>query len=229
LVAAFCLLHGGWHDPSCWEPLGERLKDRGHQALTPDLPLHDPSTGFEARARPAREALEDAAGQVVVVGHSAASGYAALAADAYPGSLLVHLCPRLGPFDPPPGAPKTFRDGIPFPADRPDGTSAWDADVAIKTLYPRLPPATGRALAQRLRPLAPPADDFPLPGHPDVATVLIYAAEDELFEPEWERFMATELLGIEPIEIPAGHFPMLEDTDAVADLLENIVRDSPPN
>ena len=52
--------------------------------------------------------------------------------------------------------------------------------------------------------MAPPADDYPLPGHPDVATVLVYAADDEFFEPDWERFMARELLGIEPIEIPAG-------------------------
>jgi pimeloyl-ACP methyl ester carboxylesterase len=167
-------------------------------------------------------ALEDANERVVVVGHSAASGYAALAADAHPGSLLVHLCPRLGPFAPPQGAPGPFRDGIPFPADRPDGTSAWDPEVAIEALYPRLPPATARSLAERLRPLAPPADDFPLPGPPAVATALIYAADDELFEPEWERLMASDVLGVEPIEVPGGHFPMLEDPDALAELLERV-------
>jgi hypothetical protein len=40
-------------------------------------------------------------------------------------------------------------------------------------------------------------------------TTLIYAADEEFFEPEWERFIARELLGAEPIEIPGGHFPML--------------------
>ena len=221
-MAAFCLLHGGWHEPSCWDPLAERLRVRGHRALTPDLPLHDPRAGYEERTRPALAALEGASGPLIVVGHSAASGYAALAADMHPDSVLVHLCPRLGPFEPPAGAPPPFRAGIPFPADQPDGTSAWDADVAIEVLYSRLPPATAQALARRLRPLAPPVDAFPLPGHPQVATVLIYAGDDELFEPGWERLMAREVLGIEPVEIPSGHFPMLEDPDALADLLERV-------
>ena len=221
-MAAFCLLHGGWHEPSCWDPLAERLRARGHQALTPDLPLHDPHAGYQERTRPALVALQGASGQAIIVGHSAASGYAALAAEAHPDSLLVHLCPRLGPFEPPAGAPPPFRAGIPFPADRADGTSVWDADVAIEVLYARLRPEMAQALARRLRPLAPPADAFPLHGHPEVATVLIYADEDELFDPEWERLMATEVLGIEPIEIRGGHFPMLEDPDALADVLERI-------
>jgi hypothetical protein len=36
--------------------------------------------------------------------------------------------------------------------------------------------------------------------------------------------MATELLGIEPIGIPGGHFPMLEDPDALADLLHRLAQ-----
>jgi len=165
---------------------------------------------------------------VIVVGHSASSGYAALAADHVPGALLVHLCPRLGPFSSPPGAPPPFREGIPFPADRADGTTVWDPEVAIETLYPRLPSAVARALADRLRPLAPPADEFPLTGHPDVPTALIYAADDELFDPAWERLMATEVLLIEPIEIPGGHFPMLEDPDSLVEILEGTERDAGP-
>ena len=118
-----------------------------------------------------------------------------------------------------------FREGIPFPADRSDGISVWESDEAIGTLYSRLPEATAAAAARGLRPLAPPADAFPLEGHPDVRTALVYAAEDELFEPEWERFMATELLGVEPIEIPGGHFPMLEDPDGLAELLDRLARE----
>jgi pimeloyl-ACP methyl ester carboxylesterase len=78
------------------------------------------------------------------------------------------------------------------------------------------------ALARRLRPAVSPADEYPLAGHPDVPTVLVYAAEDEIFEPDWERFMARELLGIEPIEIPGGHFPMVENPAALAELLDRL-------
>jgi pimeloyl-ACP methyl ester carboxylesterase len=58
-----------------------------------------------------------------------------------------------------------------------------------------------------------------------VPTVLIYATDDEIFNPDWERFMARELLGIEPIEIPGGHFPMVEDPDFLADLLDRLARE----
>ena len=78
--------------------------------------------------------------------------------------------------------------------------------------------------APKTRPMAMPPDDYPLSAHPKNRTVLIYAAEDELFEPDWERFMARELLGVEPIEIPGGHFPMAEDPDALAEVLDHLAR-----
>ena len=224
-MATFCLLHGDWHDGACWEPLVGSLHACGHEALAPDMPYDDPDTGFEDRIRPALRALDGVTDDVVVVGHSVSSGYAALVAQATPGSLLVHLCPRLGPFPPPAGAPDTFRKGFPFPPRNETGAMVWNTETAIDAMYSRLPPETGRALAQRLRPAAPPAGEYPLPGHPDVPTVLIYAAEDEIFEPDWERFMARELLGIEPIEIPGGHFPMVEDPEALADLLDRLERE----
>ncbi|MDQ6810472.1 MAG: alpha/beta hydrolase [Actinomycetota bacterium] len=221
-MATFCLIHGAWHDRSCWEPLVARLRALGHEAAAPELPFHDPEAGLQERVRPALRALDACTGPVVVVGHSMGSRYAQPVALARPGSLLVHLCPRLGQFLSPPGAPDMFRAGIPFPAERPDGTTIWDAQTAIDVLYRRLPAATASDLAQRLRPLAPLTADSPQPRFPDIPTVLVYAAEDEIFEPAWERFMATELLGIEPIEIPGGHFPMLEDPDALASLLDRL-------
>ena len=190
--------------------------------MAPDLPLDDPDAGFEERDRPGLEAVGDAADPVVVVGHSMGTAYAALVAGARPGSLLVHLCPRLGGFPEPAGAPGRFRKGVPFPADRPDGTSAWDAGVAMTALYGRLPAETARELAESLCPMAQPPDAFPLPGPPPNPAALIYAAEDEIFVPEWERFMARELLGVEPIEIPGGHFPMAEDPEGLAELLDGL-------
>jgi pimeloyl-ACP methyl ester carboxylesterase len=225
-MATFCLLHGDWHDGSCWDPLVEELGARGHRALAPDLPYGDPNAGFQQRIQPALDALEGISDPVVVVGHSVGSGYAPLVAAAQPGSLLVHLCPRLGPFPPPPGAPSTFREGFPFPPRNEEGAMVWDPDAAVDAMYARLDPDTARALAQRLRPATSPPDEFPLPEHPDVPTVFVYASDDEIFEPEWQRFMARELLGVEPIEIPGGHFPMVEDPAALADLLDRLATES---
>jgi pimeloyl-ACP methyl ester carboxylesterase len=227
-VAAFCLIHGAWHEPSCWDELTPQLKQRGHLVMVPDLPLQDPEAAFDERIQPALDALEGVDGPLVIVGHSQGTAYSTLVAAAEPHSLLVHLCPRLGGLEPPPGAPDPFRPGIPFPETGPDGTSAWDEEVAIKALYGRVPPPRASMMAGRLRPMAMPKGDYPLQTHPDNPTVLIYAAEDELFEPEWERFMARELLGVEPIEIPGGHFPMVEDPDALAALLDRVARGQEP-
>jgi pimeloyl-ACP methyl ester carboxylesterase len=224
-LVTFCLIHGNWHDGSCWEPLVERLEARGHAVVAPGLPFDDPHASYEQRAEPAMDALEDREDPVVVVGHSVGSAEAALVATKRPAALLVHLCPRLGPFAPPSGAPDAFRKDFPFPASRPDGTSVWESDAAIDAMYPRLAPETARSLAERLRPGAPAAGDYPLPAHPDIPTELIYSTEDEFFEPAWERFMARELLGVEPIEIPGGHFPMAEDPDRLAGLLDRLVQE----
>ena len=101
-MANFCLIHGAWHDASCWDSVAGHLQARGHDVVAPDLPLHDPASGFEQRARPAIEALDGAEDPVVVVGHSMASAYALLVAVAHPASLIVHLCPRLGGLTPAP-------------------------------------------------------------------------------------------------------------------------------
>jgi pimeloyl-ACP methyl ester carboxylesterase len=125
-------------------------------------------------------------------------------------------------FTVPDGAPTPFRKEFPFPAPSPEGTMVWEPEAAVAAMYGRLSADTARALADRLHPGAPAADDFPLPGHPKVPTVVIYTSDDEIFDPEWERFMARELLGVEPIELPGGHYPMLEDPEGLADLLSRL-------
>jgi pimeloyl-ACP methyl ester carboxylesterase len=223
-VATFGLLHGAWHEPSCWGPLTERLVALGHGVAVPDLPLHDPSAGYADRVRPAIEALEAAEDPVVVVAHSQSSSLGPLVADARPVALLVYLCPRMGGLAPPPHAPGPFRESLEFPPDRPDGMTGWDPEVAVETIYSRLTPEWARAMAQRLRPMAMPPDGYPLREHPDVPVALVYATEDEFFEPAFERFMAREVLGIEPIGLATGHFPMLEDPGGLAGLLDRLAR-----
>jgi pimeloyl-ACP methyl ester carboxylesterase len=222
-VATFVLLHGAWHDASCWDRLIPELRERGHEGIAPALPLDDPGATFQDRARPAVDAVANVQGPVIVVGHSMSSAYAPLVADEKDGALLVHLCPSLSPFPAPPEAPDRFRPELPFPPPRDDGSTVWDSETALNSIYARLPEATARELADRLCPMSPPPDEFPLDGHPDVPTVLIYAAEDEFFNPEWERFMASEVLGFEAIEIPGGHFPMAEDPAGLAELLASVL------
>jgi pimeloyl-ACP methyl ester carboxylesterase len=121
-VATFALLHGAWHDPSCWDRVTEALEARGHTVTAPELPLHDPAATYEQRVRPALDALDGAEEPLVVVGHSQSSSLAALVAAARPVSLVVHLCPRMGTFELPDSVPRAFREGFPMPPAQPDGT-----------------------------------------------------------------------------------------------------------
>jgi pimeloyl-ACP methyl ester carboxylesterase len=222
-VATFCLLHGKWHDGSCWEPLARELEQRGHRCLTPDVPFGDPVAGHEQRARPAIEALRGAWRPVAVVGHSLSAGVAALAAADCDASLLVYLCPApTGPFAGVDVGVNPIREGFPFPPDREDGTSVWDPAAAIAAMYPRLPRDTARALAARLRPAATMPDPFPLASHPDIPATLVAAREDELFVPEWSRRVAASVLHREAIEIATGHFPMIEAPGELARLLDEL-------
>jgi pimeloyl-ACP methyl ester carboxylesterase len=215
-VATFCLVHGAWHDATCWDPVVDALRALGRDVVAPDLPFHDPGTTFDDRIAPALDAIEGVAGPLVVVGHSMGAGYAPAIVPSRGGSLLVYLCPGLGP----------LREGFPWPPARADGTCAWERAAAIDALYPRLAPEVANRLADHLRPMAPAADGRP-PRRRRPATAII-AADDELFDPSSERAAAREKLGLEPIEIPGGHFPMAEDPLALAALLDRLAREAAP-
>ena len=219
-MALFCLLHGAWHDAWCWTPLGEQLQELGHATLAPELPFDDPGADFEERVLPAVRALEGGAEPAVVVAHSMASTYAPLVSARAQVSLTVHLCGRLGFLDTSADAPGPFRSGIPFPSERADGTTVWDARLATETLYAHLSVDTAAELARRLRPLAPAADAYPA-CDTSATAALIYTTDDEIFEPSWQRRMAAEL-HTEPIELPGGHFPMLERPRELAEVLDGL-------
>ena len=89
-------------------------------------------------------------------------------------------------------------------------------------MYPRLDPAVAADIARRLHPSTPPLDAYPLAAPPDVPTELVFTTDDEFFTREWQQFAAQQLLRVEPIEIPGGHFPMLEDPAALATLLDRL-------
>jgi pimeloyl-ACP methyl ester carboxylesterase len=89
-------------------------------------------------------------------------------------------------------------------------------------MYPRLPDAAAQELLTQLRPGAgAPPGGYPIDQRPDLPAVLVYARYDEFFEPDWERFLASDL-GIDAIELPTGHFPMTESPQALAELLDEL-------
>ena len=45
-MATFVLLHGAGSDPWYWHLVAPELRDRGHDVVTPDLPVDDDTAGL---------------------------------------------------------------------------------------------------------------------------------------------------------------------------------------
>jgi pimeloyl-ACP methyl ester carboxylesterase len=219
----FCLVHGAWHDEACWQPLVAELGHRGHECVVPVLPLDDDRASFGDYAYVVAECLADRE-LPVLVGHSMSSAVIPVVGVTRPVRLLVYLCPAMGGFPAPPGQPPWRRAGYDSPPVDASGRSWWPRERAITQLYKRVDRQLAERLADRLRPQPQAVFDqpYPLAPPPEIPSALIYAREDELFDDRWSRWIAGTLLGVEPIGLPGGHFPMLEHPALLADALETV-------
>jgi pimeloyl-ACP methyl ester carboxylesterase len=224
-VADFCLVHGAWHDGACWEPLLGELEQRGHTCVTPVLPLDDEHATFVDYAGTVLAAIADVEAPVVV-GHSMASAVIPLLARERLVPLLVYVCPAMSGFPPRPDEPPRVRAGNQHPPH--DGTRAWwPHDRAVSELYGRLPRALAERCAAHLRPqpLRVWQTPYPLEQPPAVPSAFVYGRDDEILDGRWSRWIACNVFGVEPIELPTGHFPMLEAPALLASTLDTLVRE----
>jgi len=221
-MATFGLAHGAWHGGWCWALLVDELVRRGHVCVAPDLPYDDPTSTWDTVADVMTEALGGAA-DPVLVGHSLGAMTIPLVARRRPVKLLVYLCPATPVATPVVGSPPSFQDGYRayLSSVQVDelGRDSWKPEVAIRDMYRHLDPALATWAAAQLRPDAE-HGPYPLEGPPTLPSLYIYATEDEIFTPESRRWTARHVFGLEPVEVPGGHFPMLERPLALADLLE---------
>jgi hypothetical protein len=83
-------------------------------------------------------------------------------------------------------------------------------------------PRVARAAAARLRPQGPlpNTEPCPLEALPEVEYAAILTRDERAVSSDWTRWTARNRLGgIEPLELPGGHSPMLARPAAVADAL----------
>ena len=229
-MTTFALIHGAWHGAWCWDPLIPELERRGHRAVAVDLPCDDPAATTMDNAQLVADSLADAtdADDVVVVGHSLGGITAVVVPLLRPVRrvvLLAALVPR-------PGRP--LGDVM---ASEPDTTTEefsavprhvgehgavwWDPAVAASFFYQACDPATAQWAASKLRTQVwtTSREPCPLDKWPDCELTSIICTEDELLTPAWSRRIARDVLGIEPVELPGGHFPMLAIPSQLADAL----------
>jgi pimeloyl-ACP methyl ester carboxylesterase len=226
-MTTFALLHGAWHGAWCWERLIEPLRERGHRAIAVDLPCDDVEAGLDATADVAAGFLID--DDVIVVGHSLSGLVLPLVAARRPVRALVYLCafvPLEGKsmgdqFREAPEPIVTFP--VPPQGDA-EGRSYWpDEAVARGSLYPDLSEEDAHWAFARLRAQAPTTQRETHPsGLPDARAVSLVCARDAVVNPEWSRRVARERLGHEPVELDAGHFPMLTAPDLLAGALDAV-------
>jgi pimeloyl-ACP methyl ester carboxylesterase len=202
-MATFSLVHGAWHGGWCWNLLREALEARGHEVQAPDLPCEDVGAGVEEYA--AVVPVAD-----VAVGHSL-GGFTLPYVEAQTHVFITALVAGAGwtdVFVPGFGAGR-IRDEL--------GRSYYpDPTVAARELQY---PSKSAHLASRLRRQAPFEPDPLAVERP----VYVVCARDAAIRPEWQRRVAREVLGVEPLELESGHSPMLECPGELAALLDAVL------
>ncbi len=236
-MTTFALIHGAWHGAWCWDRLIPELERRGHRAVAVDLPCDDPSATTMDNAQRVVDALADADADadndtgdddVVVVGHSLGGITALVVPMLRPVrkvALLAALVPRPGRrlgevmASEPDTTTEEF-NAVPRHVGE-AGAVWWDPEIAAPFFYRACDPATGQWAASKLRTQVwtTSREPCPLDKWPDCELASIICTEDELLQLDWARRTARDVLHVDPIELPGGHFPMLSIPAQLADAL----------
>jgi pimeloyl-ACP methyl ester carboxylesterase len=227
-MTIFALVHGAWHGAWCWERVTGPLRDRGHQVVTPELPSEDTEVGLEDYADTIDRALGDA-DDVVLVPHSLGGLVGPVVAARRPLKALVYVTSLI----PEPGLgfgeqlsastePVLLLEGGRMVDDQ--GRSYWgDREATIHIMYGDLDPDDAAWAFERLRPQAQRSQTERSPAPPPgLRMESIMGTNDRVVSPDWSRRVARERLGVEPVELPTGHFPMITHPELLAGALAKL-------
>jgi pimeloyl-ACP methyl ester carboxylesterase len=220
------LIGGLWLDSSAWDAVVPQLRDLGHRGVPVSLPgqgAPPPAATLEDQRAAVVAAVDAAGGPVLVVGHSAASTLAWMAADSRPGK--VARVAMIGGFPSADGdAYAEFfkvEDGVmPFPGWEPfEGPDSADL---------------GEQQRQQIAAAA-----IAVPGA--VAQGIVHLGDDRRFAvpvtlicPEFSPDQAREWIGkgdvpeltraerIDYVDIDSGHWPMFTQPAELARILAEI-------
>ena len=203
-MATFSLVHGAWGLGSIWDLVRGELEARGHTVYTPDLPCEDIDAGVD-------EYVAAVPPCDIVVGHSLGG----MTIPYVEAELHVFLCALVS------GAVTSwddvFGDGFGAGRKRDELGRSYYPDAAVAAAESQYPPEHAH-LAELLRRQAPYETDPRRPDHP----VYVVCSRDAVIRPDWQRQAARDVLGVEPIELDAGHMPMLESPHALAEILDRL-------
>jgi pimeloyl-ACP methyl ester carboxylesterase len=224
------LIAGLWLDGSVWDNVAAQLEARGHRAVPVTLPGQgDGSTSATLADQVATvvSAVDASAGRPMVVGHSAASSLAWLAADARPGK--VSKVALIGGFPCADGEPYfsgfPIQDGaMPFPGwSEFEGPDSADLDDAARQAFASAAIPVPEGVTRGVIKLA---DDRRY----DVPVVLICPEFTPAQAREWiEHGQVPEVVkskNISFLNIDSGHWPMISAPAELALLLSRAAEES---
>jgi pimeloyl-ACP methyl ester carboxylesterase len=212
-MATFVLIHGagdvGWY----WHLVEADLRERGHDAVAPDLPCDDDAAGLPEYADAVIEAIGERT-DLIVVAQSLGGFTAPLVCDRRAVDLLVLVAPMI----PAPGeAPADYWTNTRYEEA---ARESYDDEIAL--FYQDVPAELAAEALRRGRPQSEARmhEPSPLDSWPDVPTRVLLCRDDRLFPAPYLRRVAWDRLGITPDEIDGGHTPALSRPKELADRLE---------
>jgi pimeloyl-ACP methyl ester carboxylesterase len=230
-MAIFALVHGGGHRGWHWHLVRPWLERRGHQVVTPDVPMDDATKGAADWADVVIEALPDIdEDDVVVVGHSFAGLALPVIASRINVRRMVFLCANV----PMPGTTYTeylaeHPDAIIFPDERlaydEQGRRLVPWSLAREVFYPDCGETLATEAHARLVPIATTGftERCPIEVWPDAPATYILCADDLVVGPRWSREVSVARLGGPAVELPGGHSPFLSRPEQLASTLDRLV------
>ncbi|MEM7202120.1 MAG: alpha/beta hydrolase [Planctomycetota bacterium] len=226
-MAELVLVHGSGQNASSWGRVAARLREGGHTVATPDLPKTEAHWALRDHAEVIAAAAVGPA--PVIVAHSFSGVFLPLVADLRTCGALIYFAAVI----PAPG--QSIR--AQFEADATMFNPAW-IEAGKRWFEPDETEGLAReflfhdcdaeTLAWGLttmefydtRPLVTEASPAAAPA--GVRTAAIVASQDRTIDPDWGRRMARQLLGVEAIELDAGHCPHVSRAAETTDLLARL-------
>jgi pimeloyl-ACP methyl ester carboxylesterase len=219
-MTTYALVHGSGDGGWAWHLVQRALRERGHEAVAPDLPTDRDDAPWGDCVDAVADAVGDAR-DLVVVGHSAGGFVVPLVADRLGARLQVFVAGMV---------PRPGESGGEW-----FGNVGWDGAMAdpdpVRAFYEDVPPDLAAQAAARERPTSARLGEapWPLPSLPPVPARYVVTTRDRFLPEAVQRRVAAERLGIDrPDEIAAGHCPHLSRPEELAGLLAWFVHTESP-
>jgi len=223
-TANYVLLPGAGGDSWYWHLVAPKLRARGHEVLTPDLPADDDGAGLGEYAETVVTAIGDRV-DVIVVAQSMAAFTAPMLCDRVDVRQLILVAPMIPAPGESPGEwwSKTGQTTARRQLDELEGRDPDAALDLLTTLMHDVPPdivAEAFARGEPRQSDTPFAEPWPLDEWPYVPTRVLAARHDRLFPLEFMCRLALERLSVVADVIDTGHLPALSRPDELTQRLE---------